>query len=153
MLGFQFRSLSYKSFAHLIGTLLLNQIICTLVWCQVVFQPKLYIAWMQWTHHFSFWGKTWSQRMSSHLSRWWYICIRQWRELAFRPDWNELNWVVALPLIWKVGKEVSWTFLFHIPHRLPEVHWWFGEDLLLCFFLRCFIMRWCACPILLCHKV
>ena len=72
--------------------------------------------------------------MSSHLSRWQCTCICQWRELAFRPDRNEPNWVVTLPLISKLGKEVSWTFLFHIPHRLLEVRWWFGEDHLLCFF-------------------
>ena len=69
----------------------------------------------------------------SHLSRWQYIYIRQWRELAFRPDQNEQDWVVPLPLILKLGKDVSWTFLFHILLRLHEVHWWFGEDHLLCF--------------------
>ena len=104
------------------------------MYCQVVFWPMLCIVWMQQTHHFSFWGKTWPQRMSNHLSRWQYTCIHQWRELAFCPDWNEPNWVVFLPSISKLGKEVSWTFLFHIPHRVLEVRQWFGEDHLLCFF-------------------
>ena len=72
--------------------------------------------------------------MNNRLSRWWYTCIRPWRELAFRPDRNELNQVVALPLILKMGRVTSWISLFHIPHRLPEVHRWFGEDHLLCFF-------------------
>ena len=72
--------------------------------------------------------------MSSRLSRWQYTCTQQWRELAFHPDWNEPNRVVTLPSISKLGKEVTLTFLFHIPHRLLEVHRWFGEDHLLCFF-------------------
>ena len=72
--------------------------------------------------------------MSSHLSRWRYTCIHQWREMAFHPDWNEPNWVVIVPMILKVGKEVSWTFFFDIPHRLLELRQWFGEDHLLCFF-------------------
>ena len=56
--------------------------------------------------------------MSDHLSRWRYTCIHQLRELAFHPDQNEPDWVVVLPSISKLGKEVSWTSLFHIPHRL-----------------------------------
>ena len=122
---FQFHSLPYKCSAHLTGTPLLDQIVCISVWCWVVFQPMLCIVWMQGTHHFLF--------EVSHLSRWQYIYIRQWRELAFHPDQNEQDWVVPLPLILKLGKNVSWTFLFHILLRLHEVHWWFGEDHLLCF--------------------
>ena len=72
--------------------------------------------------------------MSSHLSRWRYTCICQWRELAFCPDWNEPNRVVTLPSISKLGREVFWIFPFRILHRLLEVHQWFGEDHLLCFF-------------------
>ena len=102
----------------LTGTLPLDRIACTLMWCQVVFWPKLCIAWMQQTHHFSFWGKTWPQRMSSCLSRWQYTCIHQWRELAFHPDQNEPNQVVIVPSISKLGKEVSWTFLFHLTGSL-----------------------------------
>ena len=71
--------------------------------------------------------------MSNRLSRWWYTCIHQWRELAFHPGWNEPNQVVTLPSILNLGKEVSWTFLFHILHRCHEVPQWFGEDHLLCF--------------------
>ena len=66
--------------------------------------------------------------MSNCLSRLQYTCICQWRELEFRPDWNEPDQVVILPLIAKLGMGVSWTSPFHSPHRLPEVCWWFGED-------------------------
>ena len=54
--------------------------------------------------------------MSNCLSRWWYTCICQWRELAFHPDWNVPDLRVVLHLILKMGREVSWTFPFHIPH-------------------------------------
>ena len=49
-----------------------------------------------------------------------------------RSEWTKSSGRAALNF--KVGKEVSWTFLFHFPHRLLEVQWWFGEDHLLCFF-------------------
>ena len=71
--------------------------------------------------------------MNNRLSRWWYICICLWRELAFHPDRNEPNQVVASPLISKLGRVIIWISLFHIPHKLPEVHQWFGDDHLLCF--------------------
>ena len=70
--------------------------------------------------------------MNNRLRRWWYICIHLWRELAFRPDQNEPNQVVVLPLISKLGRVISWISLFHIPLRRPEVLRWFGEDHLLC---------------------
>ena len=71
--------------------------------------------------------------MNNHLSRWRYTCIRPWRELAFRLDRNELNQVVIMPLILKMGRVTFLISLFHIPHRLPGVRRWFGEDHLPCF--------------------
>ena len=53
--------------------------------------------------------------------------------MAFCPDQNELNRVVWMSSISKLGRVTSWIFFFHIPHRLPEVRWWFGEDHLLCY--------------------
>ena len=124
------------------GCLIFNSILChislLLIWQELsslikssAFQcgaklSKPCRSWMQWILCFYFWDKTLPQMKSDRLSRWWYTCIRQWRELAFHPDWNEQDLRVSLPLISKTGKKVSWTFLFRIPHMHPKGHRWFG---------------------------
>ena len=44
--------------------------------------------------------------MSSHLGRWKYTGIRQWRELAFCPDWNVLQFNLVRVEIHELRPEV-----------------------------------------------
>ena len=93
----QYHFLPYTLFVHLTGILLPGQIACILVWCWVVFQPKLCKFWMWWTLHFCVWGKTLLEKKSDCLSRLQYICIHWQRQLVFYPDQNEQDLGVVLP--------------------------------------------------------